>query len=552
MGLKSDADFLKWPRRPRLGFNPQHLMGPHPAGSRPREQGLRHGRTSRGIGDVVCGSNCARFVALVGIFLCSVIVGFGFPERAGAQLKPAESSGVRCGVGTGWTNVIDGFESAPMPEEIRQSAKLLVNGTQPVKAGDRSEQDLVINVDQSSTDVKFFAQRDYQTLQIIGVAEPRQRIDEYRFGFDVPCDGRLRLVLHERGSVLVSIEETDGGIDYLGYVEVPWAITSSGETLKTWFELEGETIVQKVDAQKTEESYVFDPTFTSIACSHQRAELNVSDAVNLSIDDYPAFCPPVAIFWAANGWLPMWGFEANVANDHGKVLTQFPSGDACSVPGVETWFSFDFEVPCRMHDYCYALRRAGLSGTISDGDCDAAFWYVMEAHCNNRSFLLSADCRLKRDEYFAAVQLPWVITNPNPGLVTIRNRNSFLCADVPGSSMSYGATLVQWTCNWTPNQQFRIWPVPGLPGYFELRPSHSGLCARSGFTLIVQGVCDSSVANGQVWIWSYNGSDLWTIRTRDSGLSRCWDIPGSSVNLGSQIGHWPCADTLNQLWQVRL
>jgi len=115
-----------------------------------------------------------------------------------------------------------------MPEEIRQSAKLLVNGTQPVKAGDRSEQDLVINVDQSSTDVKFFAQRDYQTLQIIGVAEPRQRIDEYRFGFDVPCDGRLRLVLHERGSVLVSIEETDGGIDYLGYVEVPWAITSSG------------------------------------------------------------------------------------------------------------------------------------------------------------------------------------------------------------------------------------------------------------------------------------------------------------------------------------
>lgn len=31
---------------------------------------------------------------------------------------------------------------------------------------------------------------------------------------------------------------------------------------------------------------------------------------------------------------------------------------------------FDFQVPCKAHDYCYDLRKAGFSGTVTDDACD--------------------------------------------------------------------------------------------------------------------------------------------------------------------------------------
>ena len=289
-------------------------------------------------------------------------------------------------------------------------------------------------------------------------------------------------------------------------------------------------------------------------CEFGRGWTEISSGFDLAGSGFesPAYCPPVAMFWAANGWLPMWGYEANIENDYGKVLTQFPGGDACSPPGIETSVSYDFEVPCRMHDYCYSLRKAGLSGTISDDDCDVAFFYAMEAHCNDRVFPLSVDCRLNRDIYYSAVRLPSVVTDANPGLITLRNINSLLCADVPGSSTAFGTVLIQWTCNSTPNQKFRIWPAQGQPGFFEIQASHSGLCAFSSNAGVAEWPCGSSNPAGQFWIWSYNDSDLWTLRPRDGFSSRCWDVPGSSKLPGVQIGLWGCANTPNQLWQIRL
>lgn len=458
----------------------------------------------------------------------------------------------QCEFGRGWTEISDGFDLAGSGFHSPAFDRRVLAHSEPLRTSDRGSTDVAVRVESGQANVRFMAQRDDQSLQIIGEAPSSGAVDSYRFTFDVGCSGRIRFNVHERGSVLVSIDRPNGRVEYLGQVGVPWAVDTHGNELPTWFEVQDDVLVQRVDTRDASGSVLFDPVFTSIACTHQRAELNAFDALNLAQYDYPVYCPPVAMFWAANGWLPMWGYEANIANDYGKVLTQFPGGDACSPPGIETSVSYDFEVPCRMHDYCYALRKAGLSGTISDDDCDSAFAYVMEAHCNDRVFPLNADCRFNRELYYRAVRLPSVVTNANPGLITLRNINSLLCADVPGSSTSYGTVLIQWTCNSTPNQKFRIRPAQGQPGYFEIQASHSGLCAFFSSAGVAEWPCGSSNPAGQFWIWSYNDSDLWTLRPRDGFSLRCWDVPGSSKLPGAQIGLWGCANTPNQLWQIRL
>jgi len=459
---------------------------------------------------------------------------------------------MECPLVGGQTDVPSGVDSIREALGPDLAGRLLLKSAEAQRHNQAIENSLTISPSGTDSQPQFYSQDVGSTLQIVGVATSRQKIESYPFNVTTNCAGQIGFNVHERGSVLVTLETPDYRQEYLGKISVPWAVDSSGTPVKTWFETKDNTLIQVVDMIDVTGKVIFDPTFTPISCSHQRSELGAHDALNFSISDYPAWCPPVAMFWAANGWLPMWGFETNIANDYGKVLTEFPSGDACSPPSVETGIGFDFEVPCRMHDYCYSLRRAGLSGTISDAACDSAFYDAMEAHCNNRSFPLWIDCQQKRDIYYAGVRIPGVVTYPSPGLITLRNINSLQCADVPGSSMSQGTVLTQWNCAWTPNQQYRIWPVGGSPGYFEIQASHSGLCATSGLSGISQWPCGTSAVNRHVWLWSFNNSDLWTIRTRDSGLAECWDIPGSSTTLGTIISHWGCASTPNQLWQIRL
>lgn len=152
-------------------------------------------------------------------------------------------------------------------------------------------------------------------------------------------------------------------------------------------------------------------------------------------DDY-GLCVPSSMFTARDGYLPFWGSEANVENDYGEIVIK--QNGNCSPPALPTGLFLDFELPCKAHDYWYDLRKAGFSGTVSDNDCDGAFFYLMEAHCNDRFFCEQLP---GHSGYLLLRRLTSRSGHrSDPAAVSIQALHSGQCADVPYSSTSFDVT----------------------------------------------------------------------------------------------------------------
>ena len=61
-----------------------------------------------------------------------------------------------------------------------------------------------------------------------------------------------------------------------------------------------------------------------------------------------------------------------------------------------------------------------------------------------------------------------------PGVYEIKARHSDKCLDVPGSSRADGTHIIQYTCNHTTNQIWKIYEGP--TGYHTIRANHSDKC----------------------------------------------------------------------------
>jgi Ricin-type beta-trefoil lectin domain len=291
--------------------------------------------------------------------------------------------------------------------------------------------------------------------------------------------------------------------------------------------------------------------FTSSAkmCSGGRfADLAAWELLDMYYGGAPDYdyCVIDGLFQARNGYLPIFAFETNVANDVGLVAVR-PNGD-CSPPAAATGWAWDFELPCSAHDLCYDARKAGFSATISDDACDWEFYQLMLAHCNNR--VLDYDCRLVAGWYYNGVQLPGVVTDPDPYPVTLRPTHSpSKCAEVPGSAWGFQVPLTQYTCFFTANQKFIFKPTADA-GVFEMRPSHyPSNCAAVSGSSIVQWGCGG--LGTSLWtIWGYGNQNLYTIRSKSSQGSKCWDVPGSSQSNGIGLVEYSCYATPNQRWYI--
>jgi hypothetical protein len=101
------------------------------------------------------------------------------------------------------------------------------------------------------------------------------------------------------------------------------------------------------------------------------------------------YCPPTGMMAAANGYQPQWGLQPSVQNDYGKVAVR-ANGDCTVIP--DTGPNFDFQVPCKAHDYCYDLRKASFSGTVTDSDCDSLLYAFAMADCNDRNLVTRPSC----------------------------------------------------------------------------------------------------------------------------------------------------------------
>jgi hypothetical protein len=264
--------------------------------------------------------------------------------------------------------------------------------------------------------------------------------------------------------------------------------------------------------------------------------------LDISSADQPS-CPVLGMLDATRGYRPEWGHETNVANDFGKVILKRDGGCSWS---PDTGPYHDFQVPCKAHDYCYDLRRSGYTGTVTDSDCDIYFFYLMEAHCNNR--VLATLCRDVRDAYYLAT-VP-AVADSDPGWVRIRNGQTSQCADVEGPSTGEFVPLQQWSCLSLSNQRFKILPSPSGPGLFEIRAQHSNKCmwANGG---VAQFTCQSYDPLQRYRIQGALNQDQYSIRAESPSFSTCWRVP-FNYNLGQNLDSPSCNDySYWYIWRIQ-
>ncbi len=389
--------------------------------------------------------------------------------------------------------------------------------------------------------------RESDDLQVIGSTD---RVGEVlRFGFQHTwgCGPNVTPLLPSDNTGLLSLapSQTDGtSAVTLGR---PWAIDSAGTPVNTWYEIDGETVIQVVDATWAKPPVYFDPTYTSFGCPGYWSTLNAATYLDLDTADTPA-CPTRAMFTATNSYFPVWGYETNIANDAGKVAVKLAG--SCSPPSTGTGPYWDFNVPCKAHDYCYDLRKASFSNTVSDADCDQAFYSLMLDHCNDRVF--RADCEDVAETYYFGVSLPGVVTPPSPGIVEIRQDVSGKCVDVEGPSVANFAPFQQWSCNGAGNQRFRIWPATEA-GAFQIIAEHSQSCARTpggGSNLVYQFTCFNTYHSERFRIQGALNQNLYSLRSRITNFNSCWLMFGSFAN-GADIVDAGCDDYNNWfLWRI--
>lgn len=138
-----------------------------------------------------------------------------------------------------------------------------------------------------------------------------------------------------------------------------------------------------------------------------------------------------------------------------------------------------------------------------------------------------------------------------PGEYEIKARHSGKCLDVPGSSRANGIGIIQYTCNRTTNQ---VWKInEGPAGYYTIRAKHSGKCldvsrssAENGAE-ILQFECYYTYNQQWEIIDLHNG--YYEIKARHSG--KCLDVTESSTQDGAKVIQFTPYRTHNQQWELR-
>ncbi len=213
------------------------------------------------------------------------------------------------------------------------------------------------------------------------------------------------------------------------------------------------------------------PVYSRLDCRSYSASSNASTYLDFSGDDSKPVCPPMGLFLAlgerrrvvyreADHYYPVWADSPYHNEDYknsnadfgysnqGKIILR--ADGACSFIR-DTFLHYDFQVPCKAHDYCYDLARAGLHRTTGTGRCDTVFRSLLISSCNNRFLGSSVEkgaCTVEALFLTGAVQDVGV--SPEPGRVRIRNVYTGKCLTMTSKSPTLFANskyVVQKRCD---------------------------------------------------------------------------------------------------------
>ena len=206
------------------------------------------------------------------------------------------------------------------------------------------------------------------------------------------------------------------------------------------------------------------PLYYDMVCTTYSANQNTNYYLNMSKNN-SGNCPVMGMLLAIRDYKPEWGYTESIYDDYGLVAVKNTSDSECSyltdVERITNRFRklknallYDFQIPCKSHDYCSDLQRAGFS--ITDQDCDDQFYLLMQADCNNRqdSFLQDS-CFKRAQKIYSTVRWPMFDVSVSPGMIKLQNSATRLCVTVNSNN----SRIVQlMPCNDSDKQQFRIYP----------------------------------------------------------------------------------------------
>ncbi|MGW1199620.1 RICIN domain-containing protein [Streptomyces sp. NPDC002536] len=152
--------------------------------------------------------------------------------------------------------------------------------------------------------------------------------------------------------------------------------------------------------------------------------------------------------------------------------------------------------------------------------------------------------------------------DPTPAetIVNLRMPASDMCLDIAGDATTNtqnGAKAIQWACDGSDSQKWRVIPVDNSS--FELRSVRSGKCLE---------VENSGTQNGaDVQIWECTGGKqmrwqtplvdpvkkLYEFRVTHT-TDRCLNINGGADprKNGIRAISWQCDQSIDQLWQIKV
>lgn len=257
------------------------------------------------------------------------------------------------------------------------------------------------------------------------------------------------------------------------------------------------------------------------------------------------------------------GIQKTVAEKYGKIVVE-ESGE-CSGPRdslnldyPDTSTAHDFQVPCKAHDYCFDLRRAGLNATVTDADCDNLLKDMMDADCKDRLAFMDF-CKLQALLIYRVQRL--ITQGPIPGFVNFVNVKTGKCVSVKSSSVADDTEVVQSSCINGKNQRFSLHSAAGSAGYFQIKPAHvdsQNMCVAVAVASLKQKTCSTSSLQQTFRLDSVSG-DTWAVKRKSLSRS-CWTVPetdssGRAVTPaeGTALVNVICtpASRSNQVWQIQ-
>ncbi|MEU1312272.1 RICIN domain-containing protein [Streptomyces cinnamoneus] len=158
---------------------------------------------------------------------------------------------------------------------------------------------------------------------------------------------------------------------------------------------------------------------------------------------------------------------------------------------------------------------------------------------------------------YASAGAPDPATPPAETVVQLQRADGDMCLDLRGSSPDNGVKAIQWACDGSSTQQWRMVPVGDFS--YELRSVNSGKC------LEVENSGTKAGADVQQWACSGGKQMRWHIDLVDHARKlyelrpthtegRCLDIDSgerSHVN-GVRAQAWYCNQSVAQLWQIKV